>query len=324
VRGCHITFSDCTRYTTVIIGNDFHMIKQLQEALGHVLLGKEETIRLGITCLLANGHLLLEDLPGMGKTTFSHALAQLTGMQYQRIQFTSDLLPGDLLGVSIFDAEKKSFTFHRGPLFSQLILADEINRATPKTQSALLEAMQERQVTTDGKTEVLPNPFFVIATQNPSNHIGTYPLPESQLDRFLMRLVIGYPTPDAERVLLKPAAFNAEFTSLTPVINPQQLLTLQNQTQKIIVSDIVLDYVQSLLAVSRSHDLFTHGLSPRAGMGLIRAAQAYAITGERDYVLPDDIQAVIPSVVNHRLTIKNSQTELSAAELLLNEVEVPV
>ncbi|MES2217992.1 MAG: MoxR family ATPase [Pseudomonadota bacterium] len=300
------------------------MIKQLQEALSQILLGKEETIRLGVTCLLANGHLLLEDLPGMGKTTFSHALAQLTGMQYQRIQFTSDLLPSDLLGVSIFDAEQKLFTFHRGPLFSQLILADEINRATPKTQSALLEAMQERQVTTDGKTETLPNPFFVIATQNPSYHIGTYPLPESQLDRFLMRLVIGYPSPEAERTLLKSPSFNAKISQLNPVITPQQLLELQAKSQNVTVADTVLDYVQLLLAASRNEDMFTHGLSPRAGMGLIRAAQAYAITADRDFVRPDDIQAVLPSVVNHRLTIKKSQTELSAAELLMNAVEVPV
>jgi MoxR-like ATPase len=303
---------------------DFPMIKQLQDALGEILLGKEETIRLGITCLLANGHLLLEDLPGMGKTTFSHALAQLTGMQYQRIQFTSDLLPSDLLGVSIFDPEHKSFIFHRGPLFSQLILADEINRATPKTQSALLEAMQERQVTTDGRTEALPNPFFVIATQNPSYHIGTYPLPESQLDRFLMRLVIGYPSADAERTLLKTPAFNTKLSKLKPVISPQQLVELQSQSQNITVSDTVLDYVQSLLAVSRFQDVFHHGLSPRAGMGLLRAAQAYALTCERDFVRPDDIQAVLPSVVNHRLTMKKSQSELSAAELLMNEVEVPV
>jgi MoxR-like ATPase len=300
------------------------MIKQLQDALGQILLGKEETIRLGVTCLLANGHLLLEDLPGMGKTTFSHALAQLTGMQYQRIQFTSDLLPSDLLGVSIFDADQKLFKFHRGPLFSQLILADEINRATPKTQSALLEAMQERQVTTDGITETLPNPFFVIATQNPSNHIGTYPLPESQLDRFLMRLVIGYPSPDAERVLLKSPAFNAKIITLKPVVTPQQLLELQAQSQKVTVSDTVLNYVQSILAASRHQEWFSHGLSPRAGMGLIRAAQAYAITYERDFVRPDDIQAVMPSVVNHRLTMKKSQTDISAAELLLNGVEVPV
>jgi MoxR-like ATPase len=300
------------------------MINQLEQALSQILLGKEETIRLGITCLLANGHLLLEDLPGMGKTTFSHALAQLTGMQYQRIQFTSDLLPSDLLGVSIFDTEKKSFAFHRGPLFSQLILADEINRATPKTQSALLEAMQERQITTDGGTEALPDPFFVIATQNPSYNTGTYPLPESQLDRFLMRLVIGYPSKDAERILLKSPAFNSKLTNLAPVINPAQLLELQVQSQKVIVSDTVLDYVQSLLAESRNQGRFHHGLSPRAGMGLIRASQAYARTANRDFVRPDDVQAVLPSVVNHRLVIKKSQTELSAAELLMNEVEVPV
>lgn len=300
------------------------MIKQLQEALSQVLLGKEEAVRLGITCLLANGHLLLEDLPGMGKTTFSHALAQLTGMQYQRIQFTSDLLPSDILGVSIFDENQKIFNFHRGPLFSQVILADEINRATPKTQSALLEAMQERQVTTDGGTIALPNPFFVIATQNPSYYIGTYPLPESQLDRFLMRLVIGYPSLDAERILLKSPTFNAKIAELKPVITPQQLIELQIQSQEIHVSDTVLDYAQALLTASRDQILFNHGLSPRAGMGLISAAKAYARTDDRDFVRPDDIQSVMPSVVNHRLTIKKSQTELSPAELLINLVEVPV
>lgn len=300
------------------------MIKQLQEALSQVLLGKEETIRLGVICLLSNGHLLLEDLPGMGKTTFSHALAQLTGMQYRRIQFTSDLLPSDLLGVSIFDTDRQLFVFHKGPIFSQLILADEINRATPKTQSALLEAMQERQVTTDAGTEVLPNPFFVIATQNPSYSIGTYPLPESQLDRFLMRLIIGFPSPEAERVLLKTPTFNTKLTMLKPVITPKQLVELQTQCQEVTVSDTVLNYVQSLLATSRNQDLFYHGLSPRAGMGLVRAAQAYARTEDRDFVRPDDIQAIMPSVVNHRLIIKKSQTELSAAELLMNKVEVPV
>lgn len=300
------------------------MIKQLQEALGHILLGKEETIRLGITCLLANGHLLLEDLPGMGKTTFSHALAQLTGMQYHRIQFTSDLLPSDILGVSIFDAELKAFNFHRGPLFSQLILADEINRATPKTQSALLEAMQEKQVTTDAGTEALPDPFFVIATQNPSYHVGTYPLPESQLDRFLMRLVIGYPSKDAERLLLKSPEFNSKLLTLKPVITPQQLLELQKQTEEVTISNVVLDYAQSILAASRDPSIFIHGLSPRAGMGLIRAAQAYAKIFDRDFIRPDDIQAVMPSVVNHRLTLKKSQTEISPAELLMNMVEVPV
>lgn len=300
------------------------MIKQLQHALSHTLLGKEEVVRLGITCLLANGHLLLEDIPGMGKTTFSHALAQLTGMHYKRIQFTSDLLPSDLLGVSIFDSQLKSFCFHKGPVFSQLILADEINRATPKTQSALLEAMEEKQVTTDEGTIPLPSPFFVIATQNPSYHTGTYPLPESQLDRFLMRLVIGYPPPEAERLLLKSPGLHNQYTELKPIINPAQLIELQHQSQSVQISELVLDYVQSLLAASRNQGWFHHGLSPRAGMGLIRAAQAYALTDERDFIRPDDIQAVMPAVVNHRLIIKKSHTQLSATELLINEVEVPV
>lgn len=302
----------------------FIMIKQLQQALSHALLGKEDVIRLGITCLLANGHLLLEDIPGMGKTTFSHALAQLTGMQYRRIQFTSDLLPSDLLGISIYDNERKAFHFHKGPIFSQLILADEINRATPKTQSALLEAMEERQVTTDMGTESLPQPFFVIATQNPSYHTGTYPLPESQLDRFLMRLVIGYPPPDAERQLLKSPNLNTPLSALIPIINPQQLQDLQRESQRVLVSELVLDYVQSLLAASRNQGWFNHGLSPRAGIGLVHAAQAFARTDDRDFVRPDDIQAVMPAVVNHRLIIKKSQIQLSAAELLMNEIEVPV
>lgn len=300
------------------------MIKNLQDALGHVLLGKEEVIRLGITCLLANGHLLLEDLPGMGKTTFSHALAKLTGMDYKRVQFTSDLLPSDLLGVSIFDPQSKLFQFHKGPVFSQLILADEINRATPKTQSALLEAMEEKQVTTDFGTEPLPNPFFVIATQNPSYHTGTYPLPESQLDRFLMRLVIGYPTPDAERILLKSPTLHDDVNTLQPIINPSQLLELQRESQKVTVSDVALNYVQALLKASREQGWFYHGLSPRAGLGIIRAAQAYATIDNRGFIRPDDIQAIIPAVVNHRLVIKKSSVEFSPAELLLNAVEVPV
>ena len=300
------------------------MIKLLQEALSDILLGKKETIRLSITCLLANGHLLLEDLPGMGKTKFSYALAQLTGMQYQRIQFTSDLLPSDLLGVAIFDTASKKFHFHRGPLFSQLILADEINRATPKTQSALLEAMQERQVTADGGTITLPQPFFVIATQNPSEHIGTYPLPESQLDRFMMRLVIGYPTPEAERTLLKNPIYNADISSLQPVITPQQLIDLQCACQKVTISDPVVNYVQALLTASRQQGIFHQGLSPRAGMALMSAAQAYAKTDDRDYVRPDDIQAVFPAIVNHRLVFKKSVDEASAAESLICMVEVPV
>lgn len=300
------------------------MIKSLQKALGEILLGKEAVIQLGITCLLANGNLLLEDIPGMGKTTFSHALAQLTGMQYRRIQFTSDLLPSDLLGVSIFDQQQKSFNFHRGPIFSQLILADEINRAPPKTQSALLEAMEEKQITTDGGTELLPQPFFVIATQNPSYHVGTYSLPESQLDRFLMRLVIGYPPPEAERQLLKSPSNEINLTQLEPIITPMQLLGLQKQREKVIISDLIIDYIQALLEASREQGWFQHGLSPRAGKGIVRAAQAYALVNEREFIRPDDVQAIMPAVVNHRLVMKESQNQSSAAELLINSVKVPV
>ncbi|WP_131782957.1 AAA family ATPase [Legionella gresilensis] len=300
------------------------MIKYLQDALSNVLLGKEEVIKLGITCLIANGNLLLEDSPGMGKTTLSHGLAQLTGMQYRRIQFTSDLLPSDLLGVSIFDPQSRTFNFHKGPIFAQLILADEINRAPPKTQSALLEAMEEKQITTDAGTELLPEPFFVIATQNPSYHIGTYLLPESQLDRFLMRLAIGYPPPDAEREILKSPADNKKFIALEPVIEPAQLMALQKQCEKIVISDLVLDYVQSLLTASRNQDWFNHGLSPRAGKGIIRAAQAYALIEERTFIRPDDIQAILPAVVNHRLLLKKAPNNLSAAELLTDSVQVPV
>ncbi len=300
------------------------MIKSLQKALGDILLGKEAVIQLGITCLLANGNLLLEDIPGMGKTTFSHALAQLTGMQYRRIQFTSDLLPSDLLGVSIFDQQQKSFHFHRGPIFSQLILADEINRAPPKTQSALLEAMEEKQITTDGGTVLLPQPFFVIATQNPSYHVGTYSLPESQLDRFLMRLVIGYPPPEAERQLLKSPSNEINLIQLEPIITPMQLLGLQKQSEKVIISDLIIDYIQALLEASRQQGWFEHGLSPRAGKGIVRAAQAYALVNEREFIRPDDVQAIMPAVVNHRLVMKKSQNQSSAAELLINSVKVPV
>lgn len=300
------------------------MLTKLQTAINQILLGKEEATRLAISCLLADGHLLIEDIPGMGKTTLSHALAHFTGMQYQRIQFTSDLLPSDVLGVSVYDSEKKCFQFHKGPIFSQLILADEINRATPKTQSALLEAMEERQVTIDTQTIPLPDPFFVIATQNPTHQTGTYPLPESQLDRFLMRLTIGYPAPDAERKLLTANDQRKLLLTLPPIIDAFILLELQKQVRNITVSDIVLDYIQAILHASRSQGWFNHGLSPRAGSALIRAAQAYALVNNRNFVRPDDVQAVLPSVVNHRLIIIQSQNQLTAADLLLRHVEVPV
>jgi len=300
------------------------MLKKLQQDLSSILLGKEEVIRLGISCLLANGHLLLEDMPGMGKTTFSHALAHFTGMQYRRIQFTSDLLPSDLIGVSIFDAEQQQFHFHHGPIFSQFILADELNRATPRTQSALLEAMEEHQVTTDAGTEPLPQPFFVVATQNPSHHTGTYLLPESQLDRFLMRLSIGYPPSDAERTLLKTIEHSRELLKQSPMVDPSQLLIWQKETQQVITSDLIIDYIQLILAASRFQGWFIHGLSPRAGIALVNASKAYARTDERDFVRPDDVQAVLPAIVNHRLCFKQVQTLLSPAERLLSYVEVPV
>jgi MoxR-like ATPase len=300
------------------------MIKKLQQALSQIILGKEDVIHLAISCLVADGHLLLEDIPGMGKTTLSHALAHFTGMQYRRIQFTSDLLPTDLLGVSIFDNQRQTFCFHKGPIFSQLILADEINRATPKTQSALLEAMEERQVTTDDGTKHLPKPFFVIATQNPANHTGTYPLPESQLDRFMMRLSIGYPPPDAERQLLLENEGDRNVLAKPQIIKSEQLVELQQQTLKVTVAGTILDYVQGLLLASRDLGWFTHGLSPRAGRAVIRAAQAYAKVDEREFVRPEDIQAVLPAVVNHRLVIKLSEKHTTPADMLLAHVEVPI
>lgn len=300
------------------------MIKKLQAALNDVLLGKQEVIHLAISCLLADGHLLLEDIPGMGKTTLSQALAHFTGMNYRRIQFTSDLLPSDLLGVSVYEIENQRFKFHPGPIFSELILADEINRAPPKTQSALLEAMEERQVTTDNGTHKLPTPFFVIATQNPAHQTGTYLLPESQLDRFLMRLSIGYPPPKFERKLLVEQEQRERLPHLPRVINTDYLLQCQQEAAQITVSGPILDYVQGILQASRVHGWFNHGLSPRAGRSLIKAAQAYARVGDRDFVRPDDIQAVLPSVVNHRLVITQSEGELSASDILLNHVEVPV
>lgn len=300
------------------------MIKKLQQALSKTLLGKEDVIRLGISCLLANGHLLLEDIPGMGKTTFSHALAHYTGMQYRRIQFTSDLLPSDLIGVSIFDPELKQFQFHHGPIFSQLILADELNRATPRTQSALLEAMEERQVTTDAGTESLLTPFFVIATQNPSDQTGTYSLPESQLDRFLMRISIGYPPAHAERELLKSHTHSKDFLNQPQMINAQDLLLWQQESEAVVASDVIIDYIQQLLAASRFQGWFMHGLSPRAGIALVNASKAFARTDDRDFVRPEDVQAILPAVVNHRLIFKQEHHGLTAAARLLNHVEVPI
>jgi MoxR-like ATPase len=272
----------------------------LLAAANEIVLGKERQMRLALACLLARGHLLIEDQPGVGKTTLALTLARLLGLDFQRIQFTSDMLPADILGVSVFDRESGEFVFHPGPIFAQLVLADEINRATPKAQSALLEAMEERQVTVEGATRPLPQPFFVIATQNPAHQIGTFPLPESQLDRFLMRISLGYPDRAAERALLEGRDRRALLSELTPLLTPQALLAEQQRAASVRVAPALLDYLQALIAHTRHAP--GSGLSPRAALGLIAAARAWALLDGRDYALPEDVQAVLPAVVAHRLT----------------------
>lgn len=273
----------------------------LLAAANGIILGKEKEVRLAVTCLLAGGHLLIEDLPGLGKTTLAHTLAALLGLQFSRIQFTADLLPADITGLSIYDREQSAFRFLPGPVFSQLVLADEINRATPKTQSALLEAMEEGQVSIEGETRRLPTPFFVIATQNPAHQIGTFPLPESQLDRFLMRVELGYPDRDAERELLQAGGRRQATQALAPLFSAAQLPALQETISHLHAASPLIDYVQALLAASRQQTAFRHGLSPRAGLALLAAARAWAWLAGRDMVLPDDVQAVFPAVARHRL-----------------------
>ncbi|MES9964925.1 MAG: MoxR family ATPase [Candidatus Sedimenticola sp. 20ELBAFRAG] len=293
---------------------------------GRIVLGKEQVVRLAVACLLARGHLLIEDLPGVGKTTLAHLLGRLLGLQYQRIQFTSDLLPADIIGVSIYDRHESLFRFHQGPVFSELVLADEINRATPKAQSALLEAMEERQVTVEGETRRLPDPFFVIATQNPAHQIGTFPLPESQLDRFLMRIHLGYPDPRSERALLAGEDRRDMLETLEPCIERDQLKALQKQVAEVHVSDALLDYCQALIEFTRTHPGFHHGLSPRAGLALLRSARAWALLDGRFQVLPEDLQAVLPSVVSHRLhTTDDTGVDDGSdlAEQLLESVPIP-
>ena len=267
-----------------------------------IVLGKDQQIRLALACLLARGHLLIEDLPGVGKTTLAQTLARLLGLDFSRIQFTSDMLPADVVGLSIFDRERSDFRFLPGPVFVNVVLADEINRATPKTQSALLEAMEERQVTAEGQTRPLPSPFFVIATQNPSSQIGTFPLPESQLDRFLMRIRLGYPDRTAEHDLLTGMARHDLLQTLQPVMQAADLLQLQAQVQAIHASEALIRYLQDLLAATRSGQWFEQGLSPRAGVGILRAAKARALLAERAFVTPDDVQAILPQTAAHRLT----------------------
>jgi MoxR-like ATPase len=301
-------------------------IDSVVNQVGTVILGKEHQIRLAIACMLARGHLLIEDIPGVGKTTLAHALATTLGLHFQRIQFTSDLLPADILGVSIFDRDASNFHFHPGPIFAQVILADEINRATPKTQSALLEAMEEHQVTAEGETRPLPEPFFVIATQNPSHQIGTFPLPESQLDRFLMRIELGYPDAGAERALLQGVDRRDLLPQLAPCIQPEDLATLQRVTREVHASGALLDYLQALVDYSRKSPDYVNGLSPRASLALLNAARAWAMMHGRRQVLPEDVQAVVPAVVGHRLYIARDNARINGAAVaaqLLEAVPIP-
>lgn len=294
-------------------------------AISTIILGKHRQIQLALSCLLAGGHLLIEDLPGVGKTTLSLTLAKVFGLHFQRIQFTSDLLPADVLGVSIYDNKTQSFNFHQGPVFTQVLLADEINRSTPKTQSALLEAMEENQVTQDGVTRRLPQPFFVVATQNPMEQVGTFPLPESQLDRFLMRITIGYPDQQAEMELLKGSNRHDMIEQLAAVITPDQLITLQKSVEQVHMSQAVLDYVLSLIRSSRLSPWFISGLSPRAGLALQKCARAWALLHGRDHVLPEDIQQVLPSVAAHRLQIHPEHQDKSIDDLIIMLIkQVPV
>lgn len=285
-------------------------------AVNQIVLGKDHAVRLAMACLLARGHLLIEDLPGMGKTTLSHALAQVLGLSYQRIQFTSDLLPGDILGTSVFDRDTGQFIFHPGPVFAELLLADEINRATPKSQSALLEAMEEGQVTIEGATRPLPDPFFVIATQNPVSQGGTFNLPESQLDRFLMRLSLGYPSASAERQLLQGSARSHLLSELQALIERADLLAAQKQVSQVRASDALLSYVLRLVEATRIHAQLAFGLSPRGSLALLAAAKAWAFLAGRDYVIPEDVQVVFPAVAEHRLREQNSSSGLGCAAIV--------
>lgn len=295
------------------------------EALSQVLLGKEEQLKLAMTCLLAKGHLLIEDLPGMGKTTLAHALAQVTGLSDTRVQFTSDMLPADIVGVSIFEPAESRFRFHPGPVFTQLLLADEINRTTPKTQSALLEAMEEGQVSVDGERHALPIPFFVIATQNPSSQYGTFPLPESQLDRFLMRITLGYPAPEVERELLRGGGTRHRIEEIPRCLTPEQLLEAQQACLQVHASDSLIDYVQRLLQHTRDHAEFSYGMSPRGGLALLRCARCWAWINGRDHVVPEDVQAVLTAVVAHRVRSADDVASREGDRLtsrLLQEVDV--
>jgi MoxR-like ATPase len=297
------------------------LISTVLSSANQIILGKQKEVQLALCCLLAKGHLLIEDIPGVGKTTLAHTLAKLLGLQYQRIQFTSDILPADIIGASIFDPDTRTFKFHRGPIFNQMILADEINRSTPKAQSALLEAMEERQVTAEGTTHSLPKPFFVIATQNPIQSIGTFPLPESQLDRFLMRIQLGYPNEQAERELLRGKSRYALIEQLEAALPIELLEKAQAEVSQIFVSDSLMDYVQAIIRYTRESNEFPFGLSPRAGLALLSAARAWSYIQGRDAVVPDDVQQILPAVAAHRLRATVSDSK-SVVDKIINSVAV--
>ena len=302
------------------------MLAAVLDRAGQIILGKERELLLSVACLLAQGHLLIEDLPGVGKTTLAHMLAHLLGLEYSRIQFTSDLLPADIKGTSVYERQNEAFRYHPGPIFAQIVLADEINRATPKAQSALLEAMEERQVTVEGTTRPLPEPFFVIATQNPTFQIGTFPLPESQLDRFLMRIRLGYPSPDMEKTLLAGADRRSMLERLPPGLGAADLLELQQQVAQVHTAPQVIDYCHGILMFTRRSNRFLHGLSPRAGLGLLRGARAWALLEGRQFVIPEDVQAVLPACIPHRLISAEDNApagHTDIASYILEGVPVP-
>ena len=301
-------------------------VDKARQSLGSIILGKDREISLALACLLARGHLLIEDLPGLGKTILAQSLASVLGLSFQRIQFTSDLLPADIVGVSIFHQQQGEFKFQPGPIFAQLVLADEVNRATPKAQSALLEAMEEHQVSVDGKTHKMPTPYFVVATQNPSDQIGTFPLPESQLDRFLMRLELGYPNEESERALITGIDRRQLLSEIEPVLNADILLKLQETAAKIHITDPLIDYVQALVRFTRESPDIETGLSPRGSLALVAAARSHAFIEHHSGVFPDDVQAIFAAVAGHRIKAASNSAYRTPAELsrhVLDSVAIP-
>ncbi|MFC1832386.1 AAA family ATPase [Thermodesulfobacteriota bacterium] len=302
------------------------VFEKILDHASQYILGKRLQLQLALCCILAEGHLLIEDIPGIGKTTLAKMLAHLLGLDFQRVQCTSDMLPGDILGFSVFNRDSGTFSFHPGPIFTQVLLTDEINRTPPKTQSALLEAMEEKQVSFEGKTRDLPSPFFVIATQNPLEQSGTYPLPESQLDRFLFRLEIGYPDREAEHELLAGGGVASPSASIAPFLSADKVLSLQQLTTRIQVVDPLIKYIQDIIDFTRHSGTFTLGLSPRAGLLLLRSAKAWALLNSRDFVLPEDVQMVLPYIARHRLRKADTHEEVSTSELaeIFQSVAVPI